>query len=163
MLKLYFLGYSGQNIYIYFLIFIYLALLGLSCGTGELQWQHVGSLVAACELLIAACGIQFPDQGLNLGPLHWELRVVTTGPLGKSQNMLLKLIFPVTIQFFFKTQLLENLTSHIRFTLYSGFSAALEVVEVSLSSVNSVKATQYLQEISSSNLQIPVRNLVSVK
>ena len=27
-----------------------------------------------------AGGIQFPDQGLNLGLLHWELRVPATGP-----------------------------------------------------------------------------------
>lgn len=27
--------------------------------------RHTGSLVAAC-------GILFPDQGLNLGPLHWK-------------------------------------------------------------------------------------------
>ena len=32
--------------------------------------QHTGSLVAACELL-GHVG-SFPDQGLNLGPLHWE-------------------------------------------------------------------------------------------
>ena len=32
--------------------------------------QHTGSLVAACELL-GHMG-SFPDQGLNLGPLHWE-------------------------------------------------------------------------------------------
>ena len=34
-----------------------------------------------------ACGI-FPDQGLNQGsnqrPLHWEHRVLTSGPPGKS-------------------------------------------------------------------------------
>ena len=29
-------------------------------------------LVAAQEIFTAACGIQFPDQGSNLGPLHWE-------------------------------------------------------------------------------------------
>ena len=29
------------------------------------------------------CGT-FPDQGLNLGPLHWECRVLATGPPGKS-------------------------------------------------------------------------------
>ena len=62
--------------------------------------QHVGSfffLVAACGIflffifqlghagsLFAACGIQYPDQGLNLGFLHWELRTLTTGPPGKS-------------------------------------------------------------------------------
>ena len=31
-------------------------------------------IFVAFELLVATCGIheQFPDQGLNLGPLHWE-------------------------------------------------------------------------------------------
>ena len=43
------------NIYFYV---IYLAVLGLSL-------QHVESLVAACKLLVEACGIQFPDQGSN--------------------------------------------------------------------------------------------------
>ena len=32
------------------------------------------------QVLVVACDIQFPDQGLNLGPLHWELRVLVTGP-----------------------------------------------------------------------------------
>ena len=36
------------------------------------------------KLLVAACGIWFPDQGLNPGPLHWELGVLSTGPPGKS-------------------------------------------------------------------------------
>ena len=36
------------------------------------------------ELLVAACGIQFPDQRLNPGRLHWELRVSATGPPRKS-------------------------------------------------------------------------------
>ena len=31
-----------------------------------------------------ACGIKFPDQGLNLGPLHWEHGV--PGPPGKSHS-----------------------------------------------------------------------------
>ena len=30
------------------------------------------SLVAAFRLLVVACGIWFPDQGSNPGPLHWE-------------------------------------------------------------------------------------------
>ena len=40
----------------FFLIFIYLAALGLSCGARDLQssLQHMESLVAACRLL--ACG-----------------------------------------------------------------------------------------------------------
>ena len=41
-------------------------------------------LAAAGELLNVACGIQFPDQGSNPGPLHWECRVLATGPLEKS-------------------------------------------------------------------------------
>ena len=66
----------------------------------EIQWKEVpGSqhwyflyiwlplvLVAACKLLVVACGILFPDQGWNPGHLHWELRVLTTGPPGKSQE-----------------------------------------------------------------------------
>ena len=39
--------------------------------------QQVGSLVVAC-------GIQFPDQGLNRGPLHWEYEVLAPGPPEKS-------------------------------------------------------------------------------
>ena len=52
--------------------------------SGIFQLWHAGSLVAARELLAAACGIQFPDQGSNPGPLHWECRVLATGPPGKS-------------------------------------------------------------------------------
>ena len=37
----------------------------------------------AYKLLVAACGIYFPDQGLNPGPLHWDSRVLATGPPGK--------------------------------------------------------------------------------
>ena len=47
----------------------------LHCGTRDLSWQ-------AWELLVAARGIQFSDQGLNSGPLHWELAVSVTGPPG---------------------------------------------------------------------------------
>ena len=30
-------------------------------------------------VLVVARGIQFPDQGLNLGPLYWESGVLATG------------------------------------------------------------------------------------
>ena len=46
--------------------------LSLNCGTQD--------LLVACGHLVAACKIDFPGQGLNPGPLHWELRVLTTGP-----------------------------------------------------------------------------------
>ena len=67
----------------------FLAALGLSCGLQDLSsWLwHVGSLVVACKLSVAACGISFPDQGSNLGPLNWERGVLATRPLGKSLLM----------------------------------------------------------------------------
>ena len=48
------------------------------------------SLVVACELLSWSMWDLVPDQGSNLGPLHWELRVLATGPPGKSQQFLIK-------------------------------------------------------------------------
>ena len=46
--------------------------------------RRAGSVIVAhgpsCS---TACGI-FPDQGSNLGSLHWERRVLPTGPPGKS-------------------------------------------------------------------------------
>ena len=33
-----------------------------------------------CWVLISACEIQFPDQGSNSGPQHWERRVLSPGP-----------------------------------------------------------------------------------
>ena len=37
-----------------------------------------------CQALAVACGIQFPDQELNLVPLYWKHGVLATGPPGKS-------------------------------------------------------------------------------
>ena len=45
--------------------------------------------------LVTACGIEFPDQRLNLAPLHWEHGVSAIGPSGKSQS---GLIFKTNIQ-----------------------------------------------------------------
>lgn len=36
--------------------------------------------------LVAACGIQFPDQGSNPAPWHSEFGVLTAGPPGKSPS-----------------------------------------------------------------------------
>ena len=45
-------------------------------------------IILAALLLVAAHGLfscsMFPEQGLNLGPLHWDLRDLATGPPGKS-------------------------------------------------------------------------------
>ena len=47
------------------------------------------------HVLVAACGVWFPDQGLNPGPLRWEHRVLAAGPLGKSLLLVLYgFIFP---------------------------------------------------------------------
>ena len=50
----------------------YLAELGLSCG----MWDRL------------SCGMQglVPDQGMNLGTLHWEHGVLATGPPVKTPN-----------------------------------------------------------------------------
>ena len=42
-----------------------------------------------CELLVEACGIQFPDQGWNPDPLHWEQGALATGPPGNSCSLLI--------------------------------------------------------------------------
>ena len=59
---------------------------------------EIGYLVCLFTLfpasLVVASGIYFPDQGLNPGPLHWEFRVLATGPSGTSPQ---------------KTSLIQNL------------------------------------------------------
>ena len=50
----------------------------------SLKYLHVGSLVVAQEPLVAGCGIEFPCQGLNPGPLHWDHGVLAIGLSGKS-------------------------------------------------------------------------------
>ena len=47
---------------------------GLRLCAGSLLW-HVGSIVVVC-------GISFPGQGSNPGPLCWEPRVLDAGPQG---------------------------------------------------------------------------------
>ena len=47
--------------------------------------RAIFTYVAACKLLFVAYGIQFPDQGLFPGPLHWKCGVLATGPPGKYQ------------------------------------------------------------------------------
>ena len=76
----------------YLFINIHLAMLCLSLGIQDLHslLQYVGSLVSACKLLVEACGIQFHNQGLNLGPLLWECGVLATGSPGKSLHYYFK-------------------------------------------------------------------------
>ena len=55
-----------KKIYIYIYIYNYLSVSGLHCSMQV--------------LLVVTCGILFPDQGSNPDPLHWECRVLATGP-----------------------------------------------------------------------------------
>ena len=81
-ISLFFIFQCLFNVTFYFQIFIYLFLNTylpfcylFGCTGSQL---HIGSSVVACELFVMACGIQFPQQGLNLGPLHWECVVLAT-------------------------------------------------------------------------------------
>ena len=49
-------------------------------------------------VLLAACGIYFPDQGSNPGPLHWECRVLANTPPRRSPSFLLE--FPSQLNSF---------------------------------------------------------------
>jgi len=48
-------------------------------------------LVVACKLLVATCGIYFPDQGSNQCLLHWESRILATGPPERSSGLMIYL------------------------------------------------------------------------
>lgn len=49
----------------------------------EVVWTWPNNVFLVGRECRVVCGI-FPDQELNSCPLHWELRVLTTGLLGKS-------------------------------------------------------------------------------
>ena len=57
----------------------------LHCSMQDLQLWHVDSQ------LQHACGIQFPNRGLNPGPLHWERGVLPPGAPGKSRLSILNI------------------------------------------------------------------------
>ena len=59
-------------------------------GCTGFQLRYTEFLVLECELLVAAYGIQLPDQGLNPGPWHWERGVLATGSPGKSLSKPIK-------------------------------------------------------------------------
>ena len=48
--------------------------------------KYIYFFIWLCQALIVACRIQFPYQVSNLGSLHWEHRVLDTGPRGMSLN-----------------------------------------------------------------------------
>ena len=72
-----------------------------NCGPHQFaQWQHISfflflKFIWLSWVFVVACGISFPAWGLNLSPLYWEHRILTTGPPGKSQHLYF-LAFPKT-------------------------------------------------------------------
>ena len=58
------------------------------------------------DLWLRLCGIQFPDQGSNLGPQHWECGVSVTGPPGKSPQVTFFFINPERL----RTELQQEVT-----------------------------------------------------
>ena len=52
---------------------------------GCLQWSKMITFIIIIVVrAIQHVGSQLSDQELNLGPLHWKCRVLTTGPLGSA-------------------------------------------------------------------------------
>ena len=45
-----------------------------------LFWRGWVLAVVREVFLVVACGISFPDQGSISGPLHWEHKILATGP-----------------------------------------------------------------------------------
>ena len=66
--------------------------------TGSWLW-HLGSsvIIVAHGFLVVACGIKFPDQGSNLGSLHWDYEFLATGPPGKSPVTFLLALFELEV------------------------------------------------------------------
>ena len=70
-------------------ILVYDLLIGLAHG--------IFALHCSMHDLIFACGIKFPDQESNLGPLHSEHEVLTSGPPGKAESALFRCLLPTLL------------------------------------------------------------------
>lgn len=70
-----------------FLKYFFLYLFGYA---GSQLWHVKSSIfIVTCKLLVVACGIQVPNQGLNTSPLCWEFQALATKPPGKSPKNVL--------------------------------------------------------------------------
>ena len=81
MFKEFFFNFCPLNIYIYIYILIYLFIWlcwVFSCG----MW----ALLLEAFWVVVAYRIQFLDQGLKPGPLHWECGVLATAPQGRPKG-----------------------------------------------------------------------------
>ena len=73
-----------------FIYFMHLSVSGLSCGTWDLQWQHVNS-----QLWYVRSNSRTRDQ--TSGPMHWEHGVLVTGPPAKSLPFIFVLLLPKSL------------------------------------------------------------------
>ena len=69
--------------------------------------------VSESQVLVAACGKYFTNQGSNLRPLHWEYGILATGPPGMSQ-VLASLSNPPLYRTPFSPQALHSYSSNTR-------------------------------------------------
>ena len=60
-----------------------------ACLLSALSFLSFYLIIWLCWVLRVACAINFPDQGSNPGPLHWEHGVLATRPPRKSLPCLL--------------------------------------------------------------------------
>ena len=89
---LFIFGYSGSLLLQcrLFLVVVSRAFSSLQCMGSRLTGFHCcilqqeGSVIVAHRLIFSAARGIFSDKGWNLGPLHWECRVLATGSLRKS-------------------------------------------------------------------------------
>ena len=69
---------------------------------------------------MTACGVCFPDQGSNLGPLPWECGALATGPPGKSPT---QTILPLSVLYVMGKGGSDkgNLNQKLKYTRLNGF------------------------------------------
>ena len=97
---------TAPSLSLYFLKYLFGCAKSQQCMQDHQSFlQHVGSLVVAYELLVAACGILFPDQRLNPGPpalgtrslSHWTTREVPLSLLNKTVPQFLSIFLPLLL------------------------------------------------------------------
>ena len=91
-------------------LFICMGVLSLSCS----MWDLLSSLQPV-GYLVEACGIQFPNQGLNLDRLHWESEVLDTLDHQGSPFIVLKSDYGLYVSLeYISLQWSEKFLTHIR-------------------------------------------------
>ena len=75
--------YLDHFVHQFFFFFFFFCLFIWLCWVSVVA-HWISPIFVGAYGIFAAQGIWFPDQGLSLGPLHWEHGVLATGPPGKS-------------------------------------------------------------------------------